>query len=172
MDIFDQGAEVEIQFSFFDSEDTAIDPDVVRFDYQSKVIGSITSLIYGTNTELNRLDVGVYSVLIDTTPSGGLWEWRAFSTGQGQAAEVGEFYVRPNTSFSTTVPGVQINTETFTGQVSQTMINLLHEPIISGLLLFINGIYYTNYILLNNVITLQIPLSGSEEVVAWYFAEV
>ncbi len=172
MDIFDQGAVVEIEFSFFDEDNVPVDPDVVRFQYQSKVIGSITELVYLTNDELVQDAPGVYHVLIDTTPSGGLWEWRAFSTGAGQAAEIGEFYVRPNSSFSTTVPGVTIHTDTFTGSVDQLIITLASEPIIDGLLLFISGIYYTNYTLVDNVITLGIPLSGNEEIVAWYFALV
>lgn len=92
---YDFGELARIQTVFANSAGTAVDPTVVKFKYYAKAIGVATTYTYGTNAQLVRGGTGVYYVDIDTNESAGLFYWDFLSTGTGQAADQGQFYVRP-----------------------------------------------------------------------------
>ena len=79
---------------FVTSAGTATDPATVKFAYQAAAIGTTTTLTYGTDVALVKKSTGTFYVDIDTGETAGEYDWRWFTTGTGQAAEQGEFYVR------------------------------------------------------------------------------
>jgi hypothetical protein len=68
-----------------------IDPTIVHFEY-SKPDGTVTSLRYGVDLELKKDAVGKYHVNLDAQDSG-VWAYRWWSEGLGQAATEGRFTV-------------------------------------------------------------------------------
>lgn len=92
---FDYGELARISTTFANSVGTAVDPAVVKFRYYSQALAAGTTYTYGTNAALVRGSTGFYYVDIDTNESAGLWYWDFYSTGTGQAADQGTFYVRP-----------------------------------------------------------------------------
>jgi hypothetical protein len=92
---FDMGQRVRVNAVFTTSLGTAADPAVVKFSCRAQALGFTTTLVHGTDASLEKHSTGTYSVDIDTTESGGLWDWKFYSTGTGAAADSDQFYVRP-----------------------------------------------------------------------------
>src|SRR4030095_7520864 len=94
--IFDYGTLVRIPFVFLDSSGSVVDPSVVKFEYHAKAVGLTTTLTYGTDATLFKDSAGRYHADIDTNQSSGVYFYRPFATGTGQAARAAKFSVRPN----------------------------------------------------------------------------
>lgn len=67
------------------------DPSAVRFLYRDPA-GAVTTWVYGTNAQLQRLSLGVFLVEI-ALPSAGAWYWRWEGSGSLVAASEGAFVV-------------------------------------------------------------------------------
>ena len=93
--IFDFGTLVRVPFVFLDSGGSVVDPTVVKFQYNCEAVGMTTTLTYGADIALVKDSSGRYHADIDTNESSGLYFYRPFSTGTGQAAREARFYVRP-----------------------------------------------------------------------------
>ena len=75
----------------FTQDGAAIDPDDVFVNVR-RPDGRISRSVYGTDLEVVKDSVGNYH--LDVTASAvGWWHYYWFSTGDGQAAEEGKFYV-------------------------------------------------------------------------------
>jgi len=88
---YDKGDLVRVTGTFTDSDGTAQDPTAVLCQYKNPS-GTTTSLTYGTDAELVKSATGVYYVDINANAVGEWW-YRFYSTGTGQAADEGSFYV-------------------------------------------------------------------------------
>jgi hypothetical protein len=70
---------------------TPIDPDVVGVKYRPPGAPEVTK-IYGTDVEVVKDSAGHYHIDVDTSPvvdvttGHGVWRYRWYSTGNGQAA--------------------------------------------------------------------------------------
>lgn len=94
INVYQKGDAVHITGTFADSVGDPVDPTTVTFKYTNPS-GTTVALVYGTDAELVKDEVGAYSV--DLTPDeSGQWLYRWESTGDGQAAEHGEFIVEPS----------------------------------------------------------------------------
>ncbi len=94
--IFNYGALVRITGTFLTSSGSAtVDPTSVYGQYNAQALGVTTTYTYGVGANLVKASTGVYYFDIDTNESSGVIFWRVFSTSSGQAAEEGQFYVRP-----------------------------------------------------------------------------
>lgn len=92
---YDKGAMVRVSGPFIDVDTgNPVDPGSVSFNYKNPA-GVITSLTYGQDAGLQKVSTGNYRVDIEADMSG-MWHWRWFSTGNGQTADQGQFYVRPS----------------------------------------------------------------------------
>lgn len=89
---YDLGDLVRCSGLFTDSDDVSIDPDSV-FCKVKNPGGTITEYKYSVNPELVRDDTGEYHVDVDMNKPGDWW-CRFYSTGSGQAAGEGTFWVR------------------------------------------------------------------------------
>lgn len=90
---YDIGDLARVTAVFTDGETgDAIDPDVVKLAYRPKD-GELVTLTYGTDSEIVKDSVGHYHADIDIDSSG-IWRYRWYSTGDGQAAEESSFFVR------------------------------------------------------------------------------
>ena len=76
---------------FTNSSGTAIDPTAVLFKVTNPA-GTPTTYTYGEDDELVKDSVGNYHVDVDANAAG-VWRYRFYSTGTGQAAEEGMFIV-------------------------------------------------------------------------------
>ena len=81
--------------TFANSAGTAIDPAAVFFETIAPD-GVRTSYTYGTDAEVVKSSTGVYYVDVDCNQSG-VWEYRMYGTGTGQAADNQSFFVKPTT---------------------------------------------------------------------------
>ena len=72
----------------------AFDPTALSFSYKNPA-GVVTTLVYGVDSALTKTAIGNYRVDINANAAG-IWSWRCASTGSGQAAAEGRFYVRPS----------------------------------------------------------------------------
>lgn len=91
---YDQGDLVKVSGSFTNEAGAAIDPSVVNFTYKDPA-GTTTTLVYGTDAAVVKSSTGNYYVNLSATLPG-TWVWRWHSTGTGQAADTGQFYVEPS----------------------------------------------------------------------------
>ena len=92
---YELGDLVRVVGSFSNSTTgAAADPDVVFFSYRNPA-GVTVELTYGVNVAVVRDGIGVYHSDVNANASG-RWHWRWHSTGLGQAADEGEFYVKPS----------------------------------------------------------------------------
>jgi len=90
---YDIGDLARVSAVFTDGESgDAIDPAVVKLAYKPEGEETIT-LTYGTDPEIVKDSTGHYHADLDITSSG-KWRYRWYSTGSGQAAEEGEFFVK------------------------------------------------------------------------------
>lgn len=71
----------------------ALDPDVVSVSIRDPD-GTVTTYVYGTDDEVVKDGTGSYHMDVDADTAG-VWFYRWFSTGDGQAAEERSFIVRP-----------------------------------------------------------------------------
>lgn len=90
--IYDVGDEIRCTGTFTDADGTAQDPTAVMFAYKDPS-GTTTTLTYGTDAALIKSDTGVYYVDLDIDESG-IWRYRFYSTGDGQAAGEDYFHAR------------------------------------------------------------------------------
>lgn len=83
--ICDRGDRVEITTGtpFKDSAGTAFDPDVVRFRVRNPA-GTVTTYVYGTDSEVTRTTTGDYKLTIDVDSSG---NWYCRVEGETSAGE-------------------------------------------------------------------------------------
>jgi len=91
MDYFDKGDLVRCSGAFTDSDGTATDPAAVLFKVRNPN-GSTTAYTYGVDDELVKDSTGNYHVDVNANVAG-LWVYRFYSTGSGQAADEGRFRV-------------------------------------------------------------------------------
>jgi len=84
-------ARVSAVFTDGESGD-AIDPAVVKLAYKPEG-GELTTLTYGVDEEIVKDSTGHYHADLDIV-SPGVWRYRWYSTGAGQAAEEGSFSVK------------------------------------------------------------------------------
>jgi len=85
------GTQVAVLAIFRDSDSELIDPTAVRFLFRDPA-GGETEYVYGVDAELVRESEGRYRADIDANMSGN-WQYRYYSTGEGQAAHEGSFAV-------------------------------------------------------------------------------
>jgi hypothetical protein len=76
----------------FASSDANVNPAAVLFKIKTPS-GTITTYTYGTDAELVRDSTGVYHVDVDAAEHGN-YTFKFWSTGIGQAAAEGQFFVR------------------------------------------------------------------------------
>lgn len=69
-----------------------IDPDAVNVSVRDPE-GEVTTYVYGTDDEVVRNGTGDYEMNIDANAAG-VWYYRFWSTGDGQAAEERRFEVK------------------------------------------------------------------------------
>ncbi len=89
---YEKGDEVRCSGVFTNLSDVAIDPTAVLFEVKSPG-GVTTSYTYGVDAELVKNSTGNYHVLVDGNEVG-RWFYRFHSTGNGQAADEGEFVIK------------------------------------------------------------------------------
>lgn len=89
MNSYDVGDEVRCTGTFTDSGGSVQDPTAVFFKYEDPS-GAVTTKQYVTDPEVVRDSVGVYHLDIDVDEAG-MWWWRWYSTGSGQAADEDQF---------------------------------------------------------------------------------
>ena len=95
IEVIDIGQPHRIAVVFKNSGGTAVDPTTVTFVFR-KPSDSVTTYVYGTDSQLVKDSVGNYHV--DLTPAAGEhgeWQYRWTSTRTPAQAEPGEFAVRP-----------------------------------------------------------------------------
>jgi hypothetical protein len=90
---YDVGDEVRITGTFTDADGNAQDPTAVFFAFLAPSATSATTYEYGTDAELVKDSTGVYYVDLDLDEAG-LWRYRFYSTGTGQAADEGYLHAR------------------------------------------------------------------------------
>lgn len=78
----------------FATDDVAVDPTNIYFKYADPS-GNATTCTYGDGN-ITRAGTGEYYSNI-STDEGGIWKYRFWSTGSGQAAAEGRFTVRSTT---------------------------------------------------------------------------
>lgn len=91
---YDRGDLVRVSGVFTDLADALIDPSALAFKLKDPA-GAIATLVHGVDAALVRESLGHYHVDCDASASG-LWSWRWEATGTGQAADEGQFYVKPS----------------------------------------------------------------------------
>lgn len=97
MTFFNSGVVVRVSAIFTNSAGTAADPATIKFSYTAAALGVTTTYTYVTDAALVKSSTGNYYVDIDSRESGGMYDWRFFSTGSGQTSNQDKFYVRPAT---------------------------------------------------------------------------
>jgi len=88
---YDVGDLVRVTGVFKDAEGVAIDPSTVAFKLR-KPNRSITTYLYGTDIQLVKDSTGNYRVDISADVKG-IYKYRWYSTGNGQAAGENQFEV-------------------------------------------------------------------------------
>lgn len=88
---YDKGDVVRCSATFTNAAGTPIDPTAVIFKFKTPA-SAITTYTYGVDAELVKDDTGDYHVDIDANAVG-VWAYRFYSTGTGQAADEDIFVV-------------------------------------------------------------------------------
>ena len=88
---YDVGDLVRVTCTYTDADGTAQDPASVYLVYTSPT-GTTTTLQYGVDAELVKSATGVYYADINANDDQ-TWKYRCYSTGTGQAAGEGTFFV-------------------------------------------------------------------------------
>jgi hypothetical protein len=89
----DEGDLVRASAAFTNTAGTATDPAVVKFRFKAPSAATYTEYIYLTDAQLVKASTGNYYVDLDTTGEPGIWKFRFYSTGSGQAAEQKKFKI-------------------------------------------------------------------------------
>lgn len=89
---YDFGDLVPVKVVFRSAIGASLDPDVVHLRLVAPD-GTDTVYTYGSGPQIVRDDVGVYHANIDAEQPG-MWSYRWWSTGNGQAAKQRRFNVR------------------------------------------------------------------------------
>lgn len=92
MNQYDVGDVVRCAGAFANSAGTAVDPTAV-FCKVRKPDGTISTYTYGADAALVRAGAGSFYVDVEATASG-IWHYRFYATGTGQAAGEQSFRVR------------------------------------------------------------------------------
>lgn len=92
MNIYDVGDVVRCSVAYANSADVAVDPTAV-FCKVRKPDGTITQYTYGADAALVKQSPGSYYLDVEATAAG-VWYYRFYSTGVGQAAGETSFRVR------------------------------------------------------------------------------
>lgn len=88
----DIGDVVRCTGTFTDGDDVAQDPAAVYFKFKAPD-GNVTTYEYGVDPEVIKSGTGVYYVDVDIDATG-VWYYRFYSTGSGQAAGENNFTIR------------------------------------------------------------------------------
>jgi hypothetical protein len=88
---YSNGAQVTCSAVFQNTAGTAIDPTSVNFQVTSPA-GTVTAYTYGSDTQLVKDSTGHYHVDVSASVDG-VWAYRFYSTGTGQAASEATFVV-------------------------------------------------------------------------------
>lgn len=91
MDSFVVGNLVRVSVVFTNTAGAAVDPTVVKCLVRTPA-GVTTTLTYGTDAALIKATTGSYYLDVDAS-SEGIWYYRFYSTGTGQAAADGAFAI-------------------------------------------------------------------------------
>lgn len=89
---YDVGDLVRVTGTFTDSSGNAQDPTAVYCAFKDPS-GNVTTYQYGQDAALEKSSTGVYYVDIDVDEAG-VWYYRWYATGTGQAAGESTFSVR------------------------------------------------------------------------------
>lgn len=92
MNVYDKGDLLRCSGTFTDADGIAQDPTAVFFKYKTPA-GTTITYTYGTDDELVKDSNGNYHVDLDLDEVG-TWSYRFYSTGTGQAAAEGQFFVQ------------------------------------------------------------------------------
>ena len=92
--VFDEGDLVRCSAIFKDTSDAYVDPTAVFFKYENPA-GTETLLTYITDAAVVRDSIGLYHCDVSVTTHG-VWRFRWYSTGTGQAAGEDFFVVTPS----------------------------------------------------------------------------
>lgn len=85
------GQLVSAAVAFVDEDAAPVDPGTVSVKYRSPD-GTVTTKVYGTDAAVIKDSTGNYHIDISATAKG-IWRYRWFSTGTGQAAGEQQFTV-------------------------------------------------------------------------------
>lgn len=85
------GSLIRCSAAFTDTLGADLDPTTVSFSFKIDN-GSVTTYVYGTDAQVVKDSTGHYHVDLSGATKGTLY-YRWFSTGTGQAADEGAFYV-------------------------------------------------------------------------------
>jgi hypothetical protein len=88
---YPRGSVIELAATFRDDQGNALDPTTVTFTTRDPN-GNLATYQYPSATNISHNGTGVF-VCTFVAGTTGQWYWRAQSTGIGQAADEGEFYV-------------------------------------------------------------------------------
>jgi len=91
---YDLGDLPRITGTFTNAAGVVLDPTAVFCTYRSPA-GVLTTLTYGVDAALVKDSTGVYHVDISATLAG-VWQYRFYSTGTGQAAETAWYTINAN----------------------------------------------------------------------------
>lgn len=80
---------VRVSVVFTNSVGTAVDPTAVKCQVRTPA-GVVTTYTYGTDPEVVKDSTGNYHLDVNASTEG-LWRYRWYSTGTGQAAAEGAF---------------------------------------------------------------------------------
>jgi len=92
---YDLGELVRCSVIFTDTDGAEQDPEEVFFQVRAPGAATATTYAYGVDGELLKSDTGNYYVDVDADTTG-MWNWRWYATGAGQAAVKGQFQVNPS----------------------------------------------------------------------------
>lgn len=91
-----KGDLVRCRGTFTDGNGAVVDPSVVKFSFFDPNAGPTTNptiYTYGTDSQLVRQSIGIYYVDLSADIEG-IYQWRLYSTGSGQAADEGTITVQ------------------------------------------------------------------------------
>jgi hypothetical protein len=91
--IYDKGDLVRITGTFTTAAGVATDPTAVLFSIKNPA-GTTTTYTYGTDAQLVKSTTGIYYVDVNVNAVG-TWYYKFYSTGTGQSASEGLFFVPP-----------------------------------------------------------------------------
>ena len=91
MNTYNKGDVVRVKGSFLDPDDNPLDPDVIYLQVKTPA-GVVTNYTYGIGATVVKESTGVYYADINANASG-VWRYRYYSTGNGQAANESRFVI-------------------------------------------------------------------------------